>query len=872
MQQTSPKGAREKHTRRQKTMVKSYSEPFQIQQSNALDGEQSWESDMWAVPVRGIPRLSATCGSLEDVGRSRELAMGGDAAGQDDEQGRNDHLQLSLDANRRSMSAATAISAMRVQRGEEVGELQMGQEESSTSTSTSKALLVKRSSTVPASSSMGKKDAQHLAPPGLTVSTGVRRISSDGSAPGSPTMSRQNTDKGRHSKLKASLAQLSEESLPAQKLSTVELLQVPEERYRLRIAQVFNSMVVDHHVNIDMSEEFLSRIGHREPKQLWIEEIARGITRAGFYDREDASELAFQYKDRFVQDVEATFGGLDPSMQCSSEAAESLFGQIRTRTLPGVALQAKCWFGLRQHQNSKEPPDDDSAMMSVARLEGIMKVRDILIDHAGFTPAEFKRIQATFNRYDIDKDGVLSAQGMMLGLTWTGADPDYSRSVCTEPSFKEEEFIQKIKEFFHLEEERIHAAFEACEGNKDGKLERRDLPNFFEELGHLSATQEIIGEALEASGMSMRQRVNFEDIYQVFMRFRERNGFLQAELEEIEDAFKKLDHDGSGSMDASELETAVHWLGYPSSFAIVREVLELYDIDESGELELVEMHGFIARYRDRHEADIRRVFAKHANGGVSSKSMPVTSVKPALFDLCFMPAQARLASLTRGLKEVSLREFRRMVTTCRQEVATKARENQCFSDLEVRQFRAKFEERLSGDEEEIATANIPNLLEELYPDIRSNMNTHARARKLLEASDANGDGKLDFQEFLRMMRLFRYEVRSQELATEREVMTETGFTRDEVREFHTVFDVFDEDASGEISPDEFESMIQQFVPVTKQAAHKLLEKMRDIGLDGSRELGFIDFLRIMRVVADELSDPPAKSVSGTPHAGVSGSA
>lgn len=562
-------------------------------------------------------------------------------------------------------------------------------------------------------------------------------------------------------------------------------------------------------------------------------------------------EVAEQYKERFIRELESAFGGTDRNLECPAELGEQMLSTVRTRALPGVVVQARCDHGAYEKNNAS--PKDDRSMTQIASLEELMRIRDCLIDNAGFTPAEYRRIKATFLRYDCNNDGVLNQREMRLALTWLGADVEYAVEVTEKASVEigEDEFVQIIKDFFHREEDRIHVAFEQCDKNDDGLLERSQLPAFFQELGHFSAMHEVIDEALGACGMSKREVVNFEDIYQVFMRYRERNGFMEAELEEIHAAFVQLDVDNSGTMDAAELETAVIWLGFPSTFAAVRDVLELYDIDESGEVELDEITGFVARYRDQHVAQVRRVFAKYA--GNLANGMAVNFLRNALYELLFMPTKVRLTSMTADLKELSLQQFQKIATSCRREVAAKARQNECFSDMEVRQFRVKFAE-YAGETGEIATSHLSNLLEELYPSIRTDLETHARARRLLEAADENGDGVLEFSEFLRMMRLFRYEVRSQQMAREKAAIQETGFSKEEVQEFHKVFDMFDMDASGDLEPDEFENMILQLVPVTKQASHKMLDTIRAVGMDGSRELGFPEFLKIMGAL---VADTPA---------------
>lgn len=649
------------------------------------------------------------------------------------------------------------------------------------------------------------------------------------------------------------------------RVSSAALLQEDDEEYRDRSVQAWEFLQVGHALCRDTAEAMLKRLGHREPKKPWIDDIIKESCDGRWHlDLDDSVELAVQYRRLFIDEIEQILGNTDPSAECPPEASNSLLNTLRTRPLPGVAVKAQSTVGLRKIAVSSATPEDNRELSLTAKISDIMLLRDTLIDHAGMSPAEYSRVMGTFHRYDQDRDGTLNNTELRLALTWLGADVDYARDVTAGlPDVDTEAFMEVIKKFFEKEEKRIRKAFELADANSNNVIERSELEDFFENLGHYSCTQAVLDEVLQLCGMAKRECVDFDDIYQVFMKYRERNGFLETDLDEIKEAFENLDHDKSGSMDASELETAVYWLGYPSSFAMVREVLDIYDIDESGDVDSDEFTGFVAKYRDKHMAEVRRVFFAEClpeedsgddGEDVSedkSACLPVPSLRKALQELGF--TDVHLEDKTPpDCTELSLEQFVCIETACRREVCVKARQNQCFSDEEVKVFRDKFMSYVKGDTEEIVHSEVSKLFEELYPDIRVSRETHAKARRLLEASDENGDGKIDFLEFLRMMRLFRYEVREFQINQEREAIEHTGFSKEEVQGFREAFKVFDADGSGDLQPDEFLEMIQQLAPVTKETVDNLVDKVEQVDTNGGRQLGFPEFLRIMKVLGDKM--------------------
>jgi len=407
-----------------------------------------------------------------------------------------------------------------------------------------------------------------------------------------------------------------------------------------------------------------------------------------------------------------------------------------------------------------------------------------------------------------------------------------------------DDYIAIVRQFYHHEERRLRDAFQAA-ANEAAGVERGALLGLFEQLGLVSATPEVLDECIELCGFAKAAALEFGDAYQVLMRYRQQHGFAQAELDEIAEAFRKFDYDGSRSMNAAELECVILWLGFPTTFTTVRNVLEECDIDESGEVEFEELVAFVAKYRDHDFMCVRGEFLKYA----TSEGLPSASARSAMLQLGLLLSLDQARALMAGFPDpMCLWDFVRVVARARRQVRDQTRMNLYFTPVEVVVFRRRFKAQCEDGIERIRNKNLSRLLEELYPNLRISHDANMRARKLLEASDGNGDGHIDFPEFLKMMRLFRYEIRLEELREEKEAAAKTNFTPQAISEFRKAFQLLDQDCSGTVAFDELAPVLSNVWSVTRSDIAALLRHVHADKKDG--HLSFVRFLMLMQDLAD----------------------
>jgi len=610
-------------------------------------------------------------------------------------------------------------------------------------------------------------------------------------------------------------------------MKTVTLLHLTPRKHRAAALKAFNVTAMGGGVEGPQVERALDKLGHREPRGDWVGEILE--TSCGgrsFLDQDDFVVCAEGYRERFLEDLKLNIA--------SSAGSRRALARLR----------------------GGEPSPEALASGDVD-LEEFLNLRDLISDHKGLMPCEYRRILTAFQRFDEKKTGFLGPKAFTSALLWLGADTKYVRDAIARVDgkpYNEEQVLETMRFYFEREEARMYDRFKHLDVARRNLLGSGDLPRFLLELGHPAATPDLISEVMEAVGLSGRNELSFDEVTRLVMQLGEQRDFLLSELDEVAKAFAEFDVDGSGSMDASELEVVVRWMGYPVGFSAVRDVLDEYDLDGTGEIDRDMFVSFVSTFRDRDAASIRKTFALHDSGtGVMSAE---SLGKAFLFTLSEVPTQEQIVAAQEAVPAggcIDLWYFMKCVSRVRAELLEKTRKNQCFHEAEVTRFKAMFAQYDPDNTGVIENANVAGLLTELFPAALENLDEHRKARNMLESADKDGDGKIDFDEFLKMMRMFRYGSTAEELRREKEAAETTSFTPTEVSEFRQVFNMFDNDRSGTLDMDELETILDNLGSDdgTGTPTGVLWKLVREVDAHGSKQLDFPAFLRFMQKVLEK---------------------
>lgn len=610
--------------------------------------------------------------------------------------------------------------------------------------------------------------------------------------------------------------------------------------------RVFQALDVDGDIPVDRLEQALKRLGYRGPNAAWIEELIARYQGRSHMDREEFLEFAQNYEDMFRQSVREKLQSVGKGASGLISAAElrELVRKEGVTPVPGL---------LEDLMN--EFLESERTETNWIGVDQFIKMSNNMIDRFAFTRAEVEELFGLFKHFDRDGDDRITAAELRASLSWAGfrASPEAvtrirgaleqdPEALLTKADFFQ--FMRSLREKFC---EDVHFALA-----RHSPVTRSELVGIFESLGHRAVTPQVVNEALEDCGVPEKVNYDFDDVFSLVEKVRQKEELLSHQLEEATAAFAKYTG-GKKQLAGIELIGAVRFLGYPQTLEQIQEILAEFDVDENGELSRPEFVKVVRRYREEMIVSIRGSFAEHDADGDGKLSLK--EVRGVFLKAGQVLRENELVEMLdehsdRRMK-VDLWRFAALMEKHRLQVRNKQRANQGFNDIEVRKFTAFFNRFDPDSVGEVSNKNLADLIEELFPDVRTDQATHARAKALLEEIDDDQDGQLDLREFLSMMRRVQDDQDEKRLASDQEAIEASRFSRAEVKEFRKVFQMFDSDESGELSFEDVKTMLGGIVPLGDNASKSLLSTLKTIDHNGDREINFVEYLQLMRRLQDE---------------------
>jgi len=184
------------------------------------------------------------------------------------------------------------------------------------------------------------------------------------------------------------------------------------------------------------------------------------------------------------------------------------------------------------------------------------------------------------------------------------------------------------------------------------------------------------------------------------------------------------------------------------------------------------------------------------------------------------------------------------------EARIRFRNNGGFSSKEVQDLARCFNRYDADGSGDISNKELIFLIEELFPQMANSATMRPRLLEIMVEVDGNGNGSLDFNDFIRLMAQFRELQDAERIAKEATAVQDTGFSSTEVAEFRELFLVAD-DGSGELSLKEVTNMINMITPlgdILREEMTKLFHEVtgKQCGVEGLRDQAdFPEFLWFM---------------------------
>jgi len=152
----------------------------------------------------------------------------------------------------------------------------------------------------------------------------------------------------------------------------------------------------------------------------------------------------------------------------------------------------------------------------------------------------------------------------------------------------------------------------------------------------------------------------------------------------------------------------------------------------------------------------------------------------------------------------------------------------------------------SGD---VSKKELVQLIVDVFPDMAFDPGKRPLLLQIMKETDTDRNGKLDFQEFLNLMRTVEDLGHLTQLQKERQVVEDTHFSTAEVSEFRLIFL---EVTQGEpkMSLQDFKELMSPVCPMGDRNSHAISGLWLEICGDVTKMFDFPDFLQMMRRLLD----------------------
>lgn len=333
--------------------------------------------------------------------------------------------------------------------------------------------------------------------------------------------------------------------------------------------------------------------------------------------------------------------------------------------------------------------------------------------------------------------------------------------------------------------------------------------------------------------------------------YRQREGLARCQIMELEAALKKYDKTGYGEIDTKDVGKVLRWMGYASGFNVQLMLVSEVDVDESGTLDAVELRKLVRKFQEKeltawttafHNAlpdgekylEVEACVRTLRGVGIKATEEQVESTREAIAS-SFSPKQRRFSTIMQAphmsdlaklrnnilLKptapqtaensssssfaadasesseeeseieddngNIDLAVFRLICSKLVAEAKQSIRDNAGYTWEEVQHMREKFRLFDSDGSGDIDNHEMAKLVQDLCPDLATNIAKRAEITRILSEVDPDKSGHVDFPDFLRLMRQVDEMQDRLRMAKETFAIEKSKFSSREVEDFRKLF-------------------------------------------------------------------------------------
>jgi Ca2+-binding EF-hand superfamily protein len=496
----------------------------------------------------------------------------------------------------------------------------------------------------------------------------------------------------------------------------------------------------------------------------------------------------------------------------------------------------------------------------------VLAFRDLRL-HCGFTKDEREELEGVFEKFDQDGSGNISTAEMRRVLQYMGFNPSEEmfaslvKAVDTDGSGEIDvgEFLTAMRIYTEMQSEQFRAVFNKFDMDGSGEIDTQELFGCIKQLGWYP-TRASIEEAVQHVDKDGTGEINFDEFFTLMQYLRKTEGFTKKEIQQFKTLFLRFDVDGSGEISTLELGPVLRNLGYPTSMNLQQGLISEVDVDGSGEIDMGELLKLLRKYRNHELQQTERLFREHCKKPAEEEAededaepfIEAEMIPTVIEELGWEPSEKMMGKAMKFMPErIPFDDFVVFVQRYRDLELAEFQNRAGFTEGEVEFYYHTFNRYDRDGGGNLSLKELMPLLQELGKEPKTVIQRD-KLTTLLAEVDEDGSGEIDFKEFLQLMRKFLDESDAEQLRKEKDVVSRTNFTTDEVTLWRDIFVKFDDDKSGEFDTAEGKKLLQAVgINLNERVMHdRYLQMFKEVDEDENGAMDFPEFLLLMRKLID----------------------
>ncbi|CAK0794695.1 unnamed protein product [Prorocentrum cordatum] len=367
-------------------------------------------------------------------------------------------------------------------------------------------------------------------------------------------------------------------------------------------------------------------------------------------------------------------------------------------------------------------------------------------------------IRSAFSQFDDDRDGEVHKENLPAMLKHLGCRPGASdteqlaQQQTQYSTVSYEEFVDFLRQYHELDCSKLRELFLGADVNKDGSMDLPELHALLNRLG-FALSQQATVEALQELDHDMNTVLSFSEFIGLRDYLQQNEGMTKADVEELRELFEKVkENTTSGANTIKECWRICNYLGYPIAEHEFSQIVRTTDLDcdLSEGMAWGDLLKIIRRIRERERSSLSALASKH---GADNQTFPISELSTVLADFGYMVSEEAIFECLDKFDEVEEED-----TLTVDELAIFLREYrkvEGFTNAEIEEFERAFMEQSQADAagmeglDTLATGRVLRWF--------GIATTLQQVQTLLEQLDFDGSGRLEFNEFVKLMRRIHQE-------------------------------------------------------------------------------------------------------------------